>query len=336
MRRVVVVCSLVLFFVLGVALSPSIVGASVQSIDVTWLCPTRYIETISISGVAEEKEKSDFSIPVPLMAKEVLVKAGDEIKVGDVIATIDKEGTVSAVKGSASSLAGIVPGLPAGVGDMIAGFVGNGGGDLSLDAIPEKLVSNLSGTVSAVGLSPGVLLSSGAPIITVSNSKVLVVKMALPEGNIGRVNLGQTVAVSCAAFNGAEFYATVTHISSTARKQMVGVVNETVFDVTALIEGENKALRPGMSISAEIQTSVPMIINTIPYEAILQDDNGEEFVFVLEDGIARKRVIEIGIETPNGQAITSGISATEAVVKNAAGIIEGRRYKVTADNVENK
>ena len=335
MGRIVTVCSLVLFFILGVALSPSIVGASMQNVDVVWLQPTRYIETISIAGVAEEKEKSDFTIPVPLMAKEVTTKVGDEIKIGDTIAVIDKEGTLAAVKGSASSLSGIIPGLPAGIGEMIAGLAGSGGG-LSLDAIPEKLVSNLSGTVSAVGLTPGVLLSANAPIITVSSSSVLVVKMALPEGNIGRVNLGQTVAVSCAAFNGAEFYATVTHISSTARKQMVGVVNETVFDVTALIEGENKALRPGMSVTAEIQISEPTIIATIPYEATGQSDDGEEFVFVLEDGVAKKRMIETGIETPNGQAVLSGISTNDAVIKNASGISEGRRYKVSEDKAENK
>jgi|GEM_PF-215844 Membrane-fusion protein len=334
MGRVVTVCSLVLFFILGVAFSPSIAGANVQSVEVCWLKPTRYIETISISGVAEEKEKNDFTITVPLMAKEVCVKVGDEIKVGDTIATIDKEGTLAAVKGSAASLTGIVPGLPAGIGDMIAGLTGSGDGGFSLDAIPEKLVSTLSGTVSAVGLTSGVLLSSGAPIITVSSSNVLVVKMALPEGNIGRVNLGQTVAVSCAAFNGAEFYATVTHISNTARKQMVGVVNETVFDVTALIEGENSSLRPGMSVSAAIQVSEPTIINTIPYEAIQQDDSGEEFVFVLEGGVARKRIIETGIETPDGQAVLSGISTTDAVIKDAAAVSDGRRYKFTEE--ENK
>ena len=58
----------------------------------------------------------------------------------------------------------------------------------------------------------------------------------------------------------------------------------------------------------------------VPYEAVLQDDVGTEYVYLYESGRAVRRDVITGEEYETGIAITEGLAGTELLVENASEI----------------
>ena len=58
----------------------------------------------------------------------------------------------------------------------------------------------------------------------------------------------------------------------------------------------------------------------VPYEAVLQDDVGTEYVYLYESGRAVRRDVVTGEEYETGIAITEGLAGTELLVENASEI----------------
>ena len=69
----------------------------------------------------------------------------------------------------------------------------------------------------------------------------------------------------------------------------------------------------------------------VPKEAIVQQD-GENYVFVYEDGIAKRRVVEIGLSSESLQEITSGLQEGQMVIINPQeGIYDNMKIKAHSD-----
>ena len=79
-------------------------------------------------------------------------------------------------------------------------------------------------------------------------------------------------------------------------------------------------LRPGYSVSAQIQKKDQRAVWTVPYESVAQDDDGQEYVYVYEDGRAVRRDVVTGKEFPDCVAIESGISEEDLIIGEAAQI----------------
>ncbi len=82
-------------------------------------------------------------------------------------------------------------------------------------------------------------------------------------------------------------------------------------------------IRTGMSVRADIYTQTSEETLAVPVQAVLYDeDTGEEnegkmeqtYVFVMEDGKAVRKDIEVGISSDSDQEIKSGIEEDEIVI----------------------
>jgi HlyD family secretion protein len=82
-------------------------------------------------------------------------------------------------------------------------------------------------------------------------------------------------------------------------------------------------IRPGMSVRADIYTESSDEALAIPVQAVLydedtdQDDEGEEeqtYVFVMKDGKAIRKDVEVGISSDSDQEITDGLEEGELVI----------------------
>ena len=71
-----------------------------------------------------------------------------------------------------------------------------------------------------------------------------------------------------------------------------------------------------MSVNAKIRTKTIKNALILPYECILQDKNNKEYVFCIEDGLAKKRFISTGHELDDGIEVKAGIKSTDEVIIN--------------------
>ncbi len=147
--------------------------------------------------------------------------------------------------------------------------------------------------------------------------------VAVNEADIARVETGQSVILSGAAFPDGS-------ISDTAYTSALSSVSapETVVDVVVLIEeGDTSKLRVGYSVTAQLKTGEERMLNMLPYSAICQDDKGE-YVYILKDNTAVRRDIVTGMELSDKTEIVSGVNATDKVLSSPELVYDGGRVRV--------
>jgi hypothetical protein len=69
---------------------------------------------------------------------------------------------------------------------------------------------------------------------------------------------------------------------------------------------------------------------TLPYEAIGQDENNREYLYVIQEGRAVKRLIVTGRELSDCVEILAGATDGEPVILNPDDVRHGQRVQVAA------
>lgn len=127
------------------------------------------------------------------------------------------------------------------------------------------------------------------------------------ESCISKVSVGQDAEITGAAL-AQPIYGTVEEISDTAQTGPEG----TSVGVKIRLEG-GEDLRGGYSIKGSIYTDEARLLNTLPYEVIRQDDDGE-YVYVYSGNKALRREIETGVELSGETEIVKGLSEKTEVI----------------------
>lgn len=270
-----------------------------------------FTDTVSGSGALCFRGEHDITSALPLVIKRFNVEEGDIVSVGDVIATVDKQASASLIEGL-----GKLPAIAVSAANL----------STAVALIPEEVTADCAGRVISTS-GNGCAVQSGSSIATVAALETLVVSAAVSELDIAKVNAGQDVRFTLAAYPDEVFSGTVSRIAGAARSRYNGSVLETVVDVEILPEEPDSRLKSGLSADVDIVLSDAREVLVLPYSAIGQDDKGE-FVYVHENGKAVRRAIRTGAEFADGTEITAGLSAEDAVFDNPEEISQKPRIRV--------
>ena len=120
-----------------------------------------------------------------------------------------------------------------------------------------RLVSPLTGVVLSKNIEPGEYVSPGTPVVTVADIAHVWVRAYVNQTDLGRVRLGQKVAVHTDTFPGKAYEGTVGFIASEAEftPKTVQTTKERVklvFRIKIDLANPNDELKPGMPADATI------------------------------------------------------------------------------------
>jgi len=173
-----------------------------------------------------------------------------------------------------------------------------------------RLVSPIKGIVARRSIDPGEIVSAGLPVFSIVDLQPARVRVGIPEGDIGRMRVGQRARVTVPALGGSEFLGTVI---------LVGVAadpNSRTFSAKIEVANPDLRLKAGMIAEASVEGSGMVDAVVIPGEAIVHDAQGSTLVYVYYPD--RKRVHGRRVETvavrDRGVEISSGLSGEELVV----------------------
>lgn len=280
----------------GVLLVGEAVRVEPLEVSVMTLEPQMAVKTVSCSGKIEAAESRKIYTEVSCVAQEVLVTAGQEVRKGDVLFTVDVDATRQ----------------------VLATLGGVSEQDLPAGPVETAVTAPVSGIITSLNAAEGELTDASKPCVVIAPDSSLQVSVAIHERDIKNVRVGQKAVISGVAFAKDSYSGTVKSISSSARQQYVGSVSETVVDaVVELPDDEvDDSLRLGLTAKAQVVVSSAQDSLLVPYEYVLQDDQGREFVYVAENGRAVKRCIETGDELRSGFSVTAGLQAGERIITN--------------------
>lgn len=228
-----------------------------------------------------------------------------------VLAPID--GVVTLGGGAAPSGGGggvddLVGQLPAELQGQAGQLLGGGGGQ----GAPQT---------NAIGLTVGQVVSSGAPLLTVTDVTGLQVVAEVDETDVLLVTPGVVAVVELDAVPGAQYDATVTSVDVAPTTSSRGGVSYRVrLDLGAgsspSSDGEAAAPmpRPGMSaiVDLQVRTSGSSAL-AVPSSAVLRDAI-EPAVLVVEDGRVRRTTVVLGAEGEDRVEVLEGLAPGARVV----------------------
>lgn len=156
-------------------------------------------------------------------------------------------------------------------------------------------------------------LSLSGSIIKNFRDETMSVQLYVSEQDISKVMVGQKAEITGDAFPEKTYTGIVDKISETAAKVQLGNVQKTAVEVIVKIDDPDDFLKHGYTASVKLATSEPYVMNIVPYEAV-QQDNGGEYVYMLQNGKAVKKYVETGAELSSGVEIKTPIADTEHIV----------------------
>jgi len=129
----------------------------------------------------------------------------------------------------------------------------------------------------------------------------------VPERFARSLSPGQAVTFRVAAIAGRDFTGTVDFVDP-----IVQLPGRTIL-VKARAPNPQRLLQPGMFIEARLVTAVRPKAVVIPEDAVVPAE-GASSVWVVAEGKANRRQVELGVRTPGFVEVTKGVNAGEQVV----------------------
>jgi membrane fusion protein (multidrug efflux system) len=164
-----------------------------------------------------------------------------------------------------------------------------------------------SGLVGARLVSLGDYVTSSTRLVTLQTVDPQRATFQIPERYAQRLELGQEVSFRVAALPDVEFTGVVDFIDP-----VVALPARTIA-VKAEVPNPNRDLKAGMFIEVRLATDVRPDAVVVPEDAILPL-SGADFVWIVSEGTASRRQVELGVRIPGFVEVKSGVDAGEQVV----------------------
>lgn len=190
---------------------------------------------------------------------------------------------------------------------------------LSYQLAGATVYAPISGTVSAISLTPGMILNPTSDSSNSSNieNKIAIVKtgatpaitVSLTEIDVPKAKVGNKATITIDALPDKTFTGKIIAID-TAGIVSSGVVS---YPTTIQLDSEAPGILSNMSASADIITNFKDDVLMVPNSAI-QSSAGDTTVRVMIDGQVQNKIVEIGIQSDSLTEIISGLNEGDEVV----------------------
>jgi membrane fusion protein (multidrug efflux system) len=163
-----------------------------------------------------------------------------------------------------------------------------------------------SGRIGLRRVSPGSFVSNSTIITTLDDVSTIKLDFSVPETFLTVLSEGMKITADSLVYPGRVFSGSVASIDT-----RLDPVTRAV-QVRAIIPNSDGALKPGMFMSVDLQRERGNQL-LAPEQSIVPEGS-RQFVYVVADGVAEKRAVQLGRRIPGFVVISSGLEAGEAVI----------------------
>ena len=291
-------------------------------------------QTEEFSGTILPFTQNNISPSMGLRIGKILTDVGDRVSRGQVLVELDRSTLLQAqvqlenLKTDLQRYESLYQegGISKQRLDQIATQVN--AAQVSYDNLLENTVlrSPVTGIVTERNYDPGDLYSMGRAIMTVVQIDRVKVQINISEAYFPQVKEGMPVEVKLDVYPGESFEGKVSLVHPS-----VNAATRT-FTTEITIPNGNQKLRPGMFCRVAVNFGQEEQV-VVPGVAVQkQAGTNERFGFVVENGVARRRVLETGRQIGNSVVILSGVEAGENIV-TAGGqkLLDGTEVETTRE-----
>ncbi len=177
------------------------------------------------------------------------------------------------------------------------------------------VVAPFDGRVTERKVQLGQTLKLGDELMSVADFSPLVARIFLPEREVLDLEVGQKVQLALKAREDVRFLGRIQQISP-----VVDTASGTV-KVTVEAVAPPASVRPGGFVSVGVVLEAHTDALLVPRQALIRELQ-ETYVYVADGLVAKKRVVQAGLEEGDKVEITSGLKAGEQVITSGQGALK--------------
>ncbi len=183
-----------------------------------------------------------------------------------------------------------------------------------------EIKSPISGVVSSRNANKGEYTSSAVPAFTVVKMDTVNVEVKISELLINLVKEGEAVDVTVKTLSDEPIKGKISSISPAADQT-------STFPIKIEIDNTDGKIKPGMFAEIRFIKDSKQSALVVPRNTVLADEN-DKYVFVNDNGRAKKVVVTTGIDNGKDIEITSGLTTDDKVV------VRGQSYLTDGDKLK--
>jgi RND family efflux transporter MFP subunit len=313
-----------------------------QAVEAVAVSAPRASGGVTATGTLERRREMALSFRIAGVLTRVSVEAGDAVRAGQVLATIDPAGVDARQQSSSADLDKARRDLDRAKTLYAKGYVAKVRVDDAESAVRSasaaysgaafdrrwaQLISPASGVVLERKAQAGEVVQPGQAVVSVADlGSPLVLRAPLPDRDVAGIGVGTPVEVTVDALPGQLLNGRVTRVGQSADARTGAVTVE--IEVAARPD-----LRSGQIATARLASRVAASATTgfsrIPAEAVLEASGDRAFVLRLEGGKARRTPVRFG-GFDGDDALVAGLPDGTRVITAGAGFVsDGDAVTVT-------
>lgn len=197
--------------------------------------------------------------------------------------------------------------------------------NLNLNLEKMQVRSTISGLVSALHVVEGQMASAQTPVATIVNIDTLKLDIQVGENYIGGIKEGQTIEVVIPSLENKIIQGKITAVPPSVDPRTK------TFLVTVEISNPGHEIKGGMYAEVALVVARQEEALAVPQFAIVNRDDAQ-VVFVVQDGKALAREVEVGLTLGNLAEIVSGLEpGDEVIVEGQYAVSDGAPVEVVLD-----
>jgi membrane fusion protein (multidrug efflux system) len=257
----------------------------------------------------------------------VMVEEGDTVARGQTLVQIDPADATLAVQKAQIALQNAGTALTRGEGLSKANLISaqeldklRYDRDLAAHDLEEArhrlrkttVAAPFGGRVTVRKVQAGQQVKPGDELFAVADFDPLVARIFLPEREVLDLAVGQSVRLALRAREETRFGGRIRQISP-----VVDTASGTV-KVTVEAVRPPASVRPGAFVAVEVLRETRSNVVLVPRPAVIRELQ-ETYVYVADGAVARKRIVQLGLEEGENLEVREGLAAGEPVITSGQG-----------------
>lgn len=178
----------------------------------------------------------------------------------------------------------------------------------------------ISGYIASRNTNEGQMVAPGVEIFSIKSTDTVDIEINVTESVVSNLQAGDRVAVAVKSVSEEKISGTISNIAAT-KDAYTGM-----YQVIVEVDGINTELKDGMIADVELTLDETSEAVVIPAEAILEDTDGNKYVYIAKGDKAERADIETGITNDTYTEVVSGVSEGDKI------IVSGKEYLSEKNN----
>ncbi|GFR34448.1 efflux RND transporter periplasmic adaptor subunit [Thermobrachium celere] len=340
MRRKGIIITLIIIFIFGITIY-SLKRSAQKPVEVKTqeVIKGDIVASFSTSGTVESKNKREYYALTTGKVLKVYVKESDRVKKGDILVEFEVQDMTNQLKTAKlqyenaklqlenlkkqkeNALNNLPQNQTTSIDDQIKMQQNQVEiARLNVESIKQTIAkqqrylkAESDGVVTQINVKEGSQVPVQLPAIVVEDIYNLRVVVNINQYDVNRIKEGQEAEIK---FLDNTLKGVVSSISKSATKTMSTAGTDTVVKTYVDVLEKSDVIKPNFDVDVEIKTAYKNSVLKVPNEAVIQEKDNRERVYIVENGVVKSVDVKIGLQNDFESEVISGLKEGDRVVLN--------------------